>query len=117
MRRAARPGLCRTQGASIGLYMAPPAGSVVSCLDAMGPQGAKSFPGPRLVRPSPTGGRRRRVPQDVDSGRRGSGDGCGAFVPATGPAFTVPYPSRTSANWGDFRGRVDAWAGVAAARV
>jgi transposase len=89
----------------------------VICLDEMGPEGAKSFPGPRLVRPSPTGGRRRRVPQEVDYGRRGSGYVLGAFVPATGTAFTVPYAGRTIANWVDFLGRVDAWAGGEAARV
>jgi hypothetical protein len=99
----------------VTLYTTPPVDSVVICLDEMGPEGAKSFPGRRLVRPSPTGG--RRAPQEIDYGRRGSGYVFGAFVPTTGAAFTAPYSGRTIANWVDFLGRVDAWAGGEATRV
>src|SRR4051794_14383607 len=35
------------------LYTEPPQGSVVVCLDEMGPESAKSFPGQRLVRADP----------------------------------------------------------------
>lgn len=87
------------------------------CLDEMGPEGAKSFPGRRLVRPDPDGARRARATQKIDYGRRGSGYVFGAFVPATGAAFTAPYPGRTTANWVDFLERVEVWAGAEAARV
>ena len=87
------------------------------CLDEMGPEGAKSFPGSRLVRPDPTGERRVRATQEVDYGRRGSGYVFGAFQPATGEALTAPYPGRTIANWVDFLQRVDDWIDPAAGRV
>jgi hypothetical protein len=83
----------------------------------MGPEGAKSFPGQRLIRPDPTGGRRVRATQEIDYGRRGSGYIYGAFQPATGEAFTVPYDARTGANFADFLGQVEAWIDPAAARV
>ena len=75
----------------------------------MGPESAKSFPGRRLVREEPVGERRARATQEVDYGRRGSGYVFGAFRPATGEAFTAPYPGRTIANWVDFLERVDGW--------
>ncbi|CAA9575571.1 MAG: hypothetical protein AVDCRST_MAG19-3309 [uncultured Thermomicrobiales bacterium] len=87
------------------------------CLDEMGPEGAKSFPGSRLVRPDPAGARRARAGQEADYGRRGSGYVFGAFRPATGEALAVPYPGRTIANWVAFLDRVDAWVGAAAERV
>ena len=37
------------------LYTTPPATSVVVCLDEMGPESAKSFPGMRLVQTKPIG--------------------------------------------------------------
>ena len=87
------------------------------CLDEMGPESAKSFPGPRLVRGDPSGERRGRARQEVDYGRRGGGYVFGAFRPATGEAFTVPYGGRTTANWVDFLARVEAWLDPAAERV
>jgi DDE superfamily endonuclease len=81
----------------------------VICLDEMGPESAKSFPGPQLVRPDPTGERRVRAKQEIDYGRRGSGYVFGAFQPASGAALTVPYAGRTIANWVAFLDRVDAW--------
>ena len=87
------------------------------CLDEMGPEGAKSFPGSRLVRPDPAGARRARAGREADYGRRGSGYVFGAFRPATGAALAVPYPGRTIANWVAFLDRVDAWVGAAAERV
>ena len=87
------------------------------CLDEMGPEGAKSFPGPRLVRPDPAGARRARPAQEADYGRRGSGHVFGAFVPATGEALTAPDAGRTIANWVDFLDRVDAWVGAGGERV
>lgn len=69
----------------------------------MGPESAKSFPGQRVVRAT------ERATQEADYGRRGTGDVFGAFVPATGAAFTVPYPGRTTAAWVDFLEQVDGW--------
>ena len=73
----------------------------------MGPEGAKSFPGRRLVSVATEPGARAR--QEVDYGRRGRGYVFGAFRPATGEAFTAPYAGRTTANWVDFLEQVDTW--------
>jgi transposase len=89
----------------------------VICLDEMGPEGAKSFPGSRLVRADPAGERRARATQEADYGRRGSGYVFGAFRPASGEALAAPYPGRTIANWVDFLDRVDAWVDAGAERV
>ena len=40
---------------------------------------------------------------------RGKGYVFGAFVPATGEAFTHPYESRSAANFADFLERTDGW--------
>lgn len=90
-------------------------------LDEMGPEAAKSWAGTRLVTaapleeptPRPAG----RARQEIDYGRREKGYVFGAFQPATGDAFTAPYPGRTIANWVDFLERVDAWLPADAARV
>ncbi len=91
------------------LYTAPPAASLVVCLDELGPEGAKSFPGSRLVRADPTGARRPRATQQIDHAHRGGGYVFGAFVPATGMALTAPYGARSAANWVDFLERVEGW--------
>lgn len=83
------------------------------CLDEMGPESAKSFPGQEVVRTEPedaadgTQHGAGRAKQEVDYGRRAKGYIFGAFRPATGDAFTHPYPGRTSANWIDFLERVE----------
>ena len=82
------------------------------CLDEMGPEAAKSFPGRQLLRvvgapPDPA----PRARQEVDYGRRGKGYIFGAFRPATGEAFTAPYGGRTTANGVEFLGQVDEWVG------
>ncbi len=87
------------------------------CLDEMGPESAKSFPGQRLAPSDPRGERRTRATQEIDYGRRGSGYIFGAVVPATGAALTVPYPRRTTANWVDFLERVEGWLDPAATHV
>src|SRR5215204_3700696 len=97
------------KGAIVALYDAPPAGSIMICLDEMGPEAAKNHPGHEAIRPDPTGERRVRAIQEVDYGRRGSGYVFGAFEPATGAALTAPYPGRTIANWVAFLDRVDDW--------
>ena len=79
------------------------------CLDEMGPESAKSHRGARLLRADPTGARRTRATQEIDYGRRDKGSIFGAFVPATGAAFTMPYAGRTTANWVDYLDLVDAW--------
>jgi len=141
VRRASRSRLRRKKGAIERLYTAPPEGSVVVCLDEMGPESAKSFPGQRLVHPRPapqavasesppdaapaapesdgTAGRRNaeRAKQEIDYGRRGKGYIFGAFRPATGEALTHPYPSRSAANWADFLERVEAWIPADVGRV
>lgn len=87
------------------------------CLDEMGPERAKSFPGRRLVAVDPAGERRTRATQEIDYGRRGFGYVFGAFVPATGQVFTHPYAGRTTANWITFLEQVDAWLDPAVPRV
>ncbi len=87
------------------------------CLDEMGPESAKSFPGQRLVRTDPGGERRERATQEIDYGRRGWGYIFGAFVPATGETLTLPYAGRTTANWVDFLEHVEGWLDPAVERV
>jgi transposase len=101
----------------VTLYTTPPADSVVVCLDEMGPEGAKSFPGPRLVRVDPSGVRRPRSRQEIDYGRRGRGYVFGAFVPATGAALTAPYGRRSTANFVDFLEQVETWLEPTIARI
>lgn len=79
------------------------------CLDELGPEGAKSFPGQQPLRPRAPDGHAVRATQAIDDGRRGKGYVFGAFRPATGAAFTAPYDGRTTAHWVDFLGLVEAW--------
>lgn len=82
------------------------------CLDPMGPESAKSFPGQQLVYASPTPAQAspvERARQELDYGRRGKGYICGAFRPVTGEACPHPYAGRTMANWVAFLAPVDAW--------
>ena len=73
------------------------------CLDEMGPQASKSYPGRRLVRPAGPGAERAR--QEIDYGRRGTaGYVFGALQPTSGAAFTLAYERRTTANRVDFLG-------------
>jgi transposase len=123
VRRAGRSRLRRKQGVIEALYTAPPEGSVVVCLDEMGPESAQSFPGQQPVHAEPRPGAEGQVQpagranQEIDSGRRGKGSIFGAFRPATGEALTHPYPSRSAANWADFLGRVEAWIPAEVERV
>jgi len=93
---------------------------VTVCLDQMGPEAAKSFPGRRLVRalPDPAAARpAERARQAVDYGRRGKGYVFGAFTPADGAALTAPYDRRTIANWVDFLEKVETWIPAEVGRV
>ena len=85
------------------------------CLDEMGPQAARSFPGQQLVKPAAP--EAERAKQEIDYGRRGSGYVFGAFQPASGAAFTHPYDRRTTTNWVDFLGEVEAWIDPAVERI
>jgi len=109
----------RYKGAIVALYTAPPEGAAVVCLDELGPESAKSFPGRRAtaVGRDPASGRVGRAKQEIDYGRRGKGYIFGAFRPATGEALTAPYPGRTTANWVDFLELVDGWVPADAERV
>ena len=73
----------------------------------MGPVSAKSYAGHALVQTKTRPAERAR--QEIDYGRRAKGYVFGAFCPATGEAFTHPYPGRGGAPWVDFLERVEAW--------
>jgi hypothetical protein len=79
----------------------------------MGPIAAGSYPGRQLLQMVADTGAKvlpaARAKQEADYGRRGHGYFFGAFQPATGEALTVPYEGRTTANWIDFLGQVEAW--------
>src|SRR3954453_11329776 len=89
------------------LYTAPPEGGLVVCLDEMGPQCARSYPGRRVVKPA--GPKAQRAKQEIDYGRRGvAGPVVGAFQPARGDALTAASVARTTANRVAFLGKVEA---------
>src|SRR3712207_7053129 len=94
VRRAGRPGVRGKKGRIETLHTAPPEGSIVVCLDEMGPLSAKSYPGREPVRPQPPIAGRAR--QEIDYGRRGKGYVFGAFCPATRAAFPRPHPDPES---------------------
>jgi transposase len=73
----------------------------------MGPLSAKSYSGRAVIRPQPPSAGRAR--QEIDYGRRGKGYVFGAFCPATGAAFTRPYPGRGTAHWVAFLEQVESW--------
>jgi transposase len=123
VRRAGRSRVRRKKGVIETLYTTPPPGSAVVCLDEMGPESAKSFPGQQLVHAEPRPAAEGQVPaaerakQEIDYGRRGKGYIFGAFRPATGEAMTHPYPSRSAANFADFLEQVEAWLPAEVERV
>ena len=80
----------------------------------MGPESAKTFPGQAVINTKDPAGRAK---QAIDYGRRGKGYIFGAFQPATGAAFTRPYPSRSTANWVAFLEEVEGWLPAEAERV
>ncbi len=105
------PNFAQKRGAIETLYKTPPAESLVVCLDEMGPQAVKSYPGKRLVKPSPaTGEGAERARQEIDYGRRGkAGYVFGAMSPADGKVLTATYTRRTLVNWIDFLQQVEEW--------
>ena len=96
VRRAGRSSLRRKKGVIETLYTRPSTGSVVVCLDEMGPESAKSFPGQQLVHAQPQSDAQgqlqpaERARQEIDYGRRGKGYFFGPFIPATAAAMTRP---------------------------
>lgn len=70
------------KGSVVCLYTARPPQSLVLCLDEMGPESARSFPGWTLVDIAEHLG--ARAHKEADYGRRGHGYVFGAFCPATG---------------------------------
>jgi transposase len=95
----------------------------VICLDEMGPESAKSFPGTCLIsEPCPSAEHPKRViaqraKQEADYGRRGKGYIFGAFRPATGDAMTRPYGARSTADFVDFLEHVDGWVEAEVERI
>ena len=87
------------------------------CLDEMGPEAAKSFPGRHPLPPRGAGAPAGRAIQEIDYGRRGKGYIFGAFVPASGAAFTAPYSGRTIVNWVDFLTQGERWIPAEGERV
>ena len=101
------------------------------CMDEMGPESAKSFPGQQLVAiqeppasaietgagdamATPVGPSAPVRPvgparQEGDYERPGKGHVFGAFKPADGKALNAPYTSCTSANYVDFLAQVEVW--------
>jgi hypothetical protein len=81
------------------------------CLDEMGPQAVKSYPGKHLVYPvatetQPAG----RAKQQIDNGRHGkAGYVFGAMTSADGEVFTATYTRRKLVNWLDFLNQVEEW--------
>lgn len=58
------------KGAVVSRYTEPPVSSVVVCLDDMGPEGAKSFPGTRLLGTGSESAEWAKPKQEFDYGRR-----------------------------------------------
>ncbi|WP_435011951.1 transposase (plasmid) [Tundrisphaera lichenicola] len=121
VRRAGGPRLRRKKGAIERLYTEPPEGSVVLCLDEMGPTVPKTFPGQEPIRADPGIGPDGTARPPGGPGRRSrpapGGYVFGAFRPATGEAFTACYEHRRSADWVDFLEQVEAWVPAGVSRV
>ena len=85
------------------------------CLDEMGPESAKSFPGAQLVdranQPA------ARAKPEIDYGRHGAGYVFGAFQPASGETLTWTAERRTTANFVAFLELAEAWIDESAPRV
>jgi transposase len=105
------PDFARKRGAITTISTTPPKGSVSVCLDEMGPQAVKSYPGKHLVYPAATETKPAgRAKQAIDYGRRGkAGYIFGALKPVDGEVFTATYTRRTLVNWIDFLQQVQEW--------
>ena len=94
------------KGAIETLYTTPPAGSCVICLDEMGPVSAKSYAGHAWCRQRPD---RLSEPDRRSTTAPRQGLHLRGLCPATGEAFTYPYPGRGGAHWVDFLEHVETW--------
>jgi hypothetical protein len=84
----------------------------------MGPEAAKSHLGSCLVKALPTAEQpAERARQEIAYGRRARGDLSGAFRPATGEAFTAPFPRRVLEDWTTFLEPGDSWVGSDTERI
>jgi len=82
---------------------------VTVCLDEMGPDAAKSYPGQGLVHQPDGQQPAERARQEIDYGRRGKGYTFGALKPGDGEVYTETYASRSAKNFVDFLEKVDQW--------
>ena len=80
------------------------------CIDEMGPLSVRSYPGRELVRGRGKGGLAGRAKWELqrDRDRKFGGYVFGAFIPATGEAFTATYTSRSIVTFLDFLEKVEA---------
>lgn len=80
------------------------------CIDEMGPLSVRSYPGRELVR-SQNGGLASRAKWELqrDRDRKFGGYVFGAFIPATGEAFTETYTSRSIVTFLDFLEKIEEW--------
>jgi hypothetical protein len=84
----------------------------------MGPEAVKSHPGQRLLKAILTDEQPGEwAKREIDSGRREKGYIYGAFRPASGEAFTAPFPRWALENTIPFLEQVDAWIGPETERV
>lgn len=83
------------------LYTAPPEGCRVICLDKMGPESVKSFPGSEWVRVESL-----REAQELDYGRQIRGKSSALL---SRRRMTRTYTGGTATNWVEFLEQVDAW--------
>jgi hypothetical protein len=97
----------RKKGADRDAPQRPAGGKRGDLPGRKGPLSATSHPGREPVRThaSPAG----RARQAIDDGRRGTGYVFGAFCPATGAAFTRPYPGRGTSTWVAFLEEGEGW--------
>ena len=89
------------------------------CLDELGPESAKSYPGQEVVRVEPTAtSPAGRAKQEIDYGRPGqAGYVFGAWKPTDGEVLTLTYPVRSIGNWINFLEQVQTWMAPEVERV
>ena len=89
------------------------------CIDEMGPLSVRSYPGKELVRGRGEGGIAGRAKWELqrDRDRKFGGYVFGAFIPATGEAFTATYTSRSIVTFLDFLEKVEAWVPESVGRI
>ena len=114
VRGAGGPGVRRKRGRSSASTPPRPRAASSSASTRWGPKPPRASR-PARGRAGPSQGAAGQA--GVDYGRRGKGYVFGAFLPATGDALTAPYPGRTTANWVDFLGKLEAWIDPSVARV